>query len=524
MKSTYLNPNGKWFKMPLALRATYNCHDTFETARLVPRLRETLARNGQLEFYDRWHRETVPVALAMMRRGIGDLDIEAREAYKRTLAAELDPLEAKILAYAEPYFDGLESRAAEELHEWIASGPINKDGTPRRLSGAQKHAESQSRKLAKRRKTFFNNGGPGVGDLARWMFTTLGFAPAPKTHTRPAYSVSQDALTYILGHMRQRDLPHRWVLEDLFHRSRLNTILSRYMVIDCDAEGRVRPTIRLYSAETLRWAYAGDEGEAIHQWPKEARHVIRAKPGHTYIAADHGQLEARIQAVLADDTPSLEAFARGEDIHKVNSLDLFGLSESQWEATPPDRQTQTRNYSKSFLYKLSYGGKSDSDSQKLYCPCPRCVHKVPQVIDLTRAQKVAAEERWYARHPRVKSFRRNLLNSIKGPGADHSWTSPFGYKRFFLEPASEAERSIYNFPMQHCASEIVRRSMVRLHGMGAPLAIQMHDEIVLESPDHLVDHWSAVLKTVMEMPVPELGGAVFPVKVGVGKDWGAVSK
>jgi DNA polymerase-1 len=278
----------------------------------------------------------------------------------------------------------------------------------------------------------------------------------------------------------------------------------------------------MYGTETLRWSYTGDAGEAIHQWPPEARHVIVPDEGHTYIGADHSQLEARIEAVYYNDEPSLEAFARGEDIHTANALDFFDLTETQWAALSESARANTRNYSKSMRYKMGFGGKAESESQKLYCPCPRCVGKVPRILDLTRNQKRAAEARWYAKHPAVLLGRRRLFESVKGPGSDHSWTSPFGYRRFFLEPASEAERSIYNIVTQHCAAEIVRRSMVRLHTIGAPIAIQMHDEIVLESPDAEVPFWTAKLREIMEMPVPELRGAIFPVHVATGKTWGAL--
>jgi len=515
MKSHHLNLSHKWFKIPLQTRGIYNARDAYETARLVPRLRDTLARNGQLDFYERWHTETVPVTLAMMRRGVGRLDPEAVSNYRDELSDELTPLESKLLDAAAPYFNALEEAALDELHTWVAA-------SPRRANLGERHATSQARKLSRRRETFLGNGGPGEGDLARWLFGTLGFKPAPPARGRPANSVSQSALTYILGHLRAKDRPNLWVLEDLFHRSRLNTILSRYLTVECDPDGRVRPTIRMYGTETLRWSYTGDAGEAIHQWPPEARHVIVPDEGLTYVGADYSQLEARIEAVYYNDIPSLEAFARGEDIHRANALDFFGLTETQWEALTDEARTNTRNYSKALRYKMGFGGKAESESQKLYCPCPRCVTKVPRILDLAKEQKRAAEARWYARHPAVLAGRRRLLQSVKGPGSDHSWTSPFGYRRFFLEPASEAERSIYNIVTQHCAAEIVRRAMVRLHAIGAPLAIQMHDEVVLESPDDEVAWWSTKLREIMEAPVPELNGTTFPVKISTGKTWGAL--
>jgi len=383
---------------------------------------------------------------------------------------------------------------------------------------------SGERKILRRRASFFNRGGERENtDLAQFLYDELGFKVPPKTEKRKHRSVGQDALFWIADHLRKRDEPNKWIIEDLFHRSRLNTIRTRYLTVDCEPDGRVHPTIKLYAAETLRWAFSGDQGEAIQQWPKEARWIIKARPGHSFISRDYSQLEARIEAVYYSDKPSLEAFARGEDIHKVNALDLFSLTEDQWGALLPKQAAETRNYSKAFKYKIGFGGRADSDSQKLYCICPRCEDKVPKALALSKVEKRDAEERWYRRHPAIKRGREKLLLEVKGPHGDHSWTSPFGYRRFFLEPLSEAERSIYNCVTQHSASEIIRRAMVRLHAQGCPMVIQMHDEVIAEVPDSDVEKWSEAMRVEMEAPVPELGGTVFPTDVAIGKTWAEVS-
>jgi DNA polymerase I-like protein with 3'-5' exonuclease and polymerase domains len=516
VKTQTTNPNHAWLKHPTQRLAIYNCHDTVNTARILPHLIDHLQRNGQFDFYRRWFDETVPVVMAMMKRGIGQLDIEGRNLYRTLLKRQIRDLEEKILARVS-LFDRLTDELESTLSAYVAAHP-----TAEKMPDIKRR--SGERKILRRRASFFNRGGERENtDLAQFLYDELGFKIPPKTTKRKARSVGQDALFWILEHLRVKDEPHRWILEDLFHRSRLNTIRTRYLTVDCEPDGRVHPTIKLYAAETLRISYSGDRGEAIHQWPKEARWIIGARPGHTFISRDYSQIEARVMAVLANDRTTLDAFAAGVDVHVANSLDLFSLTTEDWDALPSVRRKETRNYSKGFLYKISYGGKGDTDSQKLFCPCPRCIDKVPQSLDLSRVEKKAAEERWNRKHRATLVWRATLLQQIKGPHGDHSWTSPFGYRRFFLEPLSEAERSIYNFPMQHCAAEIVRRAMVRLHALGCPIVIQMHDELVAEVPDGEVDHWSEVMRVVMETPVPELGGTVFPTDVAVGKTWAEVS-
>ena len=91
-----------------------------------------------------------------------------------------------------------------------------------------------------------------------------------------------------------------------------------------------------------------------------------------------------------------------------------------------------------------------------------------------------------------------------------------------MAPKEQARRSIYNYPMQHGASQIVNRAMVALDSWKADLVLQMHDELMLEVPVGNRDYWDHVMKGIMEAPVPELGGMVFPTKGGRGYNWGDV--
>ena len=54
----------------------------------------------------------------------------------------------------------------------------------------------------------------------------------------------------------------------------------------------------------------------------------------------------------------------------------------------------------------------------------------------------------------------------------------------------------------------------------APICLQMHDEFLLEVPEDTVDRWVHRVKVVMECPVSELGGTMFPVDVKVGRNRG----
>jgi DNA polymerase-1 len=322
-----------------------------------------------------------------------------------------------------------------------------------------------------------------------------------------------------LGHLRKKDQDYTTRLHELFHRSRLQTILERYLVVEGDIDGRVRPTIKLGGTETGRFAYAGGPGEAVQQWPHEIRGLIRARPGFVFVGRDYSQIEARILAVLSQDYLSLATFAKGRDVHEQNCRDLFGLTVSEYDSLDPTRKVALRNYAKTFLYGLSYGGKADTIKMKLFCPCWRCISKAPPQVNLSTVEIKRAAARWETAHDAIMTWRAWLVDSVYGYGQDRTWTSPFGWRCRMWESQAEGERSLMNRPMQHCASVIINRAMVRLQRLGVPLSLQMHDELIAEVPEADAERTLTLMGEIMEIPVPELANTIFPTSSGSGQTW-----
>lgn len=497
--STVLSDH-KWFNVPKG--AVYNAHDTYNTARLARALRRTLDANGQLGFYEQWASANLPVVLEMQRRGVGQVDAKARKSTRKRIRDEIREVESAVLSTTARFADLRDAALAWRVSHEQTYGPDKRQR--QREIGYQ----SRLRKADEREGRFFN----ASNDLRDFLYDELGLTPAPPTRKRTKRSTAQDALLYVLDHLRQRDEPHRTVLHDLFHRSRLHTIDTRYLNLKPWPDGRLRPTVKLGGTKTLRLAYADP---ALQQWPKDIRDIIVPRPGHVFLAADYSQLEARILAVLALDQASLKVFAEGGDVHQQNAADCFGIE-------PGDVTPLLRAWGKGFLYKISYGGRGDSEQQKLFCPCPRCEHLMLPEADLTLDRKRNAEARWFQIHHRVRTWRNELAASIAKGG--HYYMSPFGWKRYFFTPVRRALPEIYNFPMQHCAAMIVSRAMQELHVLGAPMCLQMHDEVMLEVPERDAPAWARVLVETMQRPVPELSNYSFPVDVSVGESWGSLEE
>jgi hypothetical protein len=562
--------SNRWLQQDLAV---YNSWDAYATALSEGPVRELLRESGNEPYFDRWFTRFVPVVMAMQKRGFGHLDREARFTYTRKIRGEMRVVEREFMArvtrfdreLAEADLEYAElheckhvehARKIREAEEWAAESP-RRTATARvakadawldaQLRKLDKGRESFRRKVKERRRKFFNMS----KDLKEVVFDEWQLRPAPVTKTRKKRSLKQDALLYILDHFRVRDGEYREALHALCHRARLRTIWQRYLDFWVDTDGRVYPTIKCASAVTMRLAV--DE-PCLQQWPDEIRHLIVPAPGKCFVSGDYSQIEARIAVIESDDKLDLELFANFDaaahehpevvqgcercakralyDVHAASARDRMGITYDAWLAMPPKLRKLQRNDAKRFRYKLQYGGSDKEEVANSFCPCYRCVELVPQMLKQDQKARLAAGQRWLARHSAVTQWHDNLCNKVMRNG--NRYTSRFGYTRKFHEPWPQVRTKVVNYPCQHGAAEVINRAMETLHWeYQAPLVFQQHDNLIIECELERADYWAGVLKRVMETPIPEYAterypnGYVFPVELKVtGRDgrpnhWGA---
>ena len=102
-----------------------------------------------------------------------------------------------------------------------------------------------------------------------------------------------------------------------------------------------------------------------------------------------------------------------------------------------------------------------------------------------------------------------------------------GRRRWFLEMASpasylqfEAERAAVNMPVQGLAADIIKMAMIKTSqlGEGVKLLLSIHDELLFEIKDDILEETAGSIKKIME----EIYQLTVPMKVDVkiGKNWG----
>lgn len=459
----------KWLQLPDDTVGRYNYYDCLFTARLWARMAGLLQETGNAAFYRDRIWPMVPVLLDLQRRGL-PLDNDERLKLRRQYRAQLRDTDERILF---------------RCPAWM-----------REPRGKSPHSLNSDQQLSK------------------LLFDEFGLKPAGVTD-KGHRQVNLESLFRVLRDLRKKDEEYRPVLEWLFHRSKLQTVMDRYLGTKPNEHGRIHPIIKGYGTKTFRLAYADP---AVQQWPDLVRSQIRASLGRVLVSADYSQIEARILAYESGDEPSIECFRAGEDIHIQNAQDLFG--EDQWDKFSDLQRKMGRGFGKNFLYGISYGGAAETLKAKLFCPCPECVGKAPPAMNLTPLQRKAAGERWFRRHPAVERYRQKLVMELRANR--NTYRSRFSdYRRKFFAPYPECERELYNFPEQFGAACIINSAIVRAKHL--PLILQHHDSLMIECPTTRAKDMGAELKFIMEDTVPEFGES-FPVDVSWGENWGQMEE
>jgi DNA polymerase-1 len=86
-----------------------------------------------------------------------------------------------------------------------------------------------------------------------------------------------------------------------------------------------------------------------------------------------------------------------------------------------------------------------------------------------------------------------------------------------------AERTAINAPMQGTAADIIKMAMIHVHHwlredkIDAKMIMQVHDELVFEVADSVLEVFQTKLKTIMSHAMPL--SVPLLVEVGIGANW-----
>jgi DNA polymerase-1 len=288
----------------------------------------------------------------------------------------------------------------------------------------------------------------------------------------------------------------------------LNTYLEPLPARLDPVTGRLHTTFNQLVASTGRLSSSSPNLQNIPvrtDLGQEIRACFVAEEGGKLLVADYSQIELRLMASLSREPALLEAYHRGEDVHRVTAATVAGIPVEEVTKRQRERAKAT-NFG--IMYGLSAFGLSEQ-------------------VDIPVDEAKAFIEAYFAKYPKVREFRERVIAQATQDGYV---TTLFGRRRAVPELRSSnfrdrslGERLAVNTILQGTAADIIKVAMVTVsrelerRGLASRLVLQVHDELVLECPDDELDACLPLLRDAM------CGALVLdpPLEVdtGAGDDW-----
>ena len=272
--------------------------------------------------------------------------------------------------------------------------------------------------------------------------------------------------------------------------------------------GRVHTNFQMAVTSTGRLSSSDPNLQNIPIRTEEGGRIRRAfvaEPGHVLVSADYSQIELRLLAHVADIPALKDSFSRGEDIHARTASEVFGVPMAGMDAA-------TRRRAKAINFGIIYGISAFGLARNLG-------------IDGGTARTYI--DAYFARYPEIRAYMERTREEARLHGFV---LTPFG-RRCWIPGIAEknparrayAERQAINAPLQGGAADVIKRATVRLPAalarekLTGRLLLQVHDELLFESPEAEADRLAALAREVMEGAVSL--SVPLVVETGRGKSW-----
>lgn len=241
---------------------------------------------------------------------------------------------------------------------------------------------------------------------------------------------------------------------------------------------------------------------------REIRRAFTAsRPEDVIITADYSQIELRILTHYTKDPTFIDAFKNNLDIHSRTAMDIFKLKDI-YEVTP-----EYRRMGKTVNFGIVYGQTAYGLSEKLNIP----------VKDAGEIIKKFNET--------YTSIAEYVVKMSKFAEDNGYVTTLFNRRRYIPEMHSTnrtlrefGKRTAINTPIQGTAADLIKIAMIRVHDklknsdLKTKMLLQVHDELVFESPKEEIEEIKSMIKEIMENVYPDLD-VPLEVSVHVGNSW-----
>ncbi|MEL6123477.1 MAG: DNA polymerase I [Bacteroidota bacterium] len=350
----------------------------------------------------------------------------------------------------------------------------------------------------------FNIGSPRqVGEI---LFDKLEIPYRWRKTKTGQYSTDVDKLTELSVHHK--------IIEDILEYRMYSKLKSTY--VDALPQminprtGRIHSSFNQARAATGRLSSENPNLQNIPIKNAAGREVRKAfvprDEDHILVAADYSQIELRLIAEISKDEAMLEAFIKGQDIHKATAAGVYGVSID--EVT-----SEQRRNAKTVNFSIIYGAGSTNLSRQL---------------GISRADAKELIDNYFKTYSGLKNYMDDIVETARDKGYVETL---IGRRRTLRDinsrnslARSNAERMAINTPIQGTAADMIKIAMINVDkaltaaGLSSKMILQVHDELVFDVLRTELDDLIPLVEQEMSTAIPNLKVPIL-VEAGVGENW-----
>jgi DNA polymerase-1 len=331
---------------------------------------------------------------------------------------------------------------------------------------------------------------------------------------------------------------YKWV-DNLLTFKKTSKLLSTYVlgIQDKLEYGVIYSSFLQHGTTSGRYSSKAPNFMNLPRDDKRIKECVIARPGMSFVGADYSQLEPRVFASVSGDPTLLKCFESGDDFYSVVGSEIFNIydcslkkdEEGSFAKKHPDK----RNIAKAGALSFTYG----TTAPKASLIMGNTIQEAQDLIDS-----------YFERFPKVKEFMNQSHEQVKRDGFV---SSLYGRKRRI--PRAKGLDDIYkgtdhadlpyeirtllnlavNHKVQSTGASIINRASILFKQMclenvvdnsawsDVRVALQVHDELVIECPEALAEDVKIVLQYAMENAVT-LPGVKLKADPVIGKTLGAL--
>ena len=380
---------------------------------------------------------------------------------------------------------------------------IDKDALDHLSEGLREDILQLEKNIFEEAGVTFNIASPK--QLGEVLFDKLKLDPKAKKTKTGQYKTGEDILIK-LAHKSS-------IVQDILEFRQLNKLRSTYVealpTLISEQTDLVHTSYNQAVTTTGRLSSTNPNLQNIPIRTERGREIRKAfvprQQNHTILSADYSQIELRIMAELSQDKNMLEAFQKGQDIHRATAARVYGIS---IEEVTDDQRRNAKAVNFGIIYGQSAFGLSES-------------------LNISRKEAADIIEQYFHQYQGIQKYMSETIEFAQ----EHGYVETLLKRRRYLRDINSANRTVKSFaernainaPIQGTAADMIKIAMNNIQNdiiskkLTGKMIMQVHDELIFDVPNDEIETFEEIISTRMKsaikMEVPIL------VEVGQGSNW-----